>query len=341
MTVTGNEIGTDPTGTMAVGNGNGVEINGAGNTIGGTTTADRNIISANTNDGILISGSGATGNVVSGNDIGTDLTGTVALGNLSAGVGITGASGNTIGGTAPGAGNVISGNGTPEGQGAGLLINGAGASGNLVQGNFIGTDSGGTSALANLGFGVAIVAASGNTLGGTTAGDGNVISGNAFSGVFLAGPGTTQNVVQGNVIGIAADGIHALGNAMDGISLQTGAVNNLIAGNVIAANTQDGVNLSGASQNQLLDNLIGINSSGATGLGNGQDGVRVTGQGDNNTIGGTGAGAGNTIADNGQRRCGGRIGHRQRDPRQRDFCQCPAWASSWAPAPTTTSSSPI
>ncbi len=300
VTVTGNMIGTDPSGTMAVGNGNGVEIEGAGNTIGGTTTADRNIISANTNDGVLITGAGTTGNVVSGNYIGTDLTGTVALGNLSAGVDITGAADNTIGGTAPGTGNVISGNGAPEGQGAGLLINGAGAGGNLVQGNFIGTSSGGTSALANIGYGVAIVAASGNTFGGTAAGDGNVIAGNTLSGVLLAGSGTTQNVVQGNDIGIAADGTHGLGNAMDGISLQTGAVNNQIAGNVIAANTEDGVNLSGASQNQLLDNLIGTNSSGTAGLGNGQDGVRVTGQGNNNTIGGTGAGAGNTLAHNGR-----------------------------------------
>ena len=300
VTVVGNEIGTDPSGTMAAGNGSGVEILGAGNTIGGTTTADRNVISANTNDGILIAGSGATGNVILGNDVGTDLTGTVSLGNLSSGVVVTGAPGNTIGGTAPGAGNVISGNGTTEGQGAGVLINGAAAVGNVVQGNFIGTDSSGTSALANQGFGVAIVAASGNTLGGTAAGDGNVISGNAFSGVFLAGPGTTQNIVAGNDIGLAADGIHGLGNAMDGISLQMGAVNNQIANNVIAANTQDGVNLSGVSQNQLLDNLIGTNSSDATGLGNGLDGVRVTGLGNNNTIGGTGAGAGNTLADNGR-----------------------------------------
>ena len=139
-----NEIGTDPSGTMAVGNENGVEIQGADNTIGGTTAADRNVISASENDGILIFGSAATGNVISGNDIGTDLTGTLNLGNLSSGVVITGAPANTIGGTAPGAANVISGNGTLEGQGAGVLINGTGAVGNLVQGNLIGTDSHGT-----------------------------------------------------------------------------------------------------------------------------------------------------------------------------------------------------
>ena len=298
--VVGNEIGTDPSGTIAVGNGNGVEIQGADNTIGGTTPADRNVISANTNDGILISGPGATGNVISGNDIGTDLTGTVNLGNLSSGVVVTNAPGNTVGGTAPGAGNIISGNGTPEGQGAGLLINGAGAVGNVAQGNFIGIDASGTNALANQGFGVAIVAAPSNTLGGTALGARNVIASNAFSGVLLAGPGTTQNVVQGNAIGIAADGIHPLGNAMDGISLQSGAVNNQITINVIAANAQDGINLAGANQNQLFGNLIGTNPQGTIGLGNGEDGVRITGEGNNNTIGGAGAGAGNTLAENGR-----------------------------------------
>ena len=300
VTVAGNEIGVDPTDTIAVGNGNGVQINGANNVVGGTVAADGNVISGNISDGILISGAAATGNVISGNNIGTDQTGTVALGNLNFGVVINDAPGNTIGGTAAGAGNVISGNGTPEGQGAGLLINGAGATGNFVQGNKIGTNSSGTGGLANEGFGVAIVAAPGNTLGGTSALAGNVISANAFSGVFLSSPGATQNVVQGNQIGIAADGVHVLGNAENGISLQDSAANNLIEGNVIAGNTEDGVNLSGANQNQVLDNLIGTNSSNATGLGNGQDGVRVTQAASNNTIGGTSAGAGNTVADNGR-----------------------------------------
>ncbi|HEV8062133.1 MAG TPA: Ig-like domain repeat protein, partial [Gemmataceae bacterium] len=97
------------------------------NTIGGTTAAARNVISGNTGDGVDITGNVTTGNFVEGNYIGTDGTGTNALGNMGNGVNIqVGASNNTIGGGAVGAGNVISGN-----VGAGVLVNGLTTSGNL------------------------------------------------------------------------------------------------------------------------------------------------------------------------------------------------------------------
>jgi hypothetical protein len=307
LTVAGNEVGTDPAGTTGLGNGDGIEIDGANNLIGGTTAADRNILSGNINDGILITGAGATGNVVSGNFIGTDRNGTAVLGNLNTGVTINNAPGNFIGGTNPGAGNVISGNGTAEGQGAGLLINGPGATGNFVQGNFIGTNAAGTVQVANLGFGVAIVDAPGNTLGGTTPQARNIISGNAFSGVLISSAGATGNVIAGNFIGIAADGVHALGNTDDGITLSV-ADDNLIggtavgAGNVIAGNGMNGILITGgtASGNLVQGNFLGTNASNASNLGNSLDGVLVTGSASDNTIGGTVAGAGNTIADNGR-----------------------------------------
>ena len=114
ITIAGNVIGTDATGTLSVGNGNGIEIHGANNRIGGTTAADRNVISGNAKDGIRITGTSATGNLVEGNFLGTDFSGADAVGNLSAGLVIDNAPGNTIGGDAPGAGNVIAGNGAPE-----------------------------------------------------------------------------------------------------------------------------------------------------------------------------------------------------------------------------------
>ncbi|MGD0205284.1 MAG: LamG-like jellyroll fold domain-containing protein [Dehalococcoidia bacterium] len=119
--------------------------------------------------GIELSGSGATGNVVQGNYIGTDVAGTADVGNSLAGLYIDGAPGNTIGGTAAGAGNVISGNTT------GVWILGSGATGNLVQGNYIGTDVTGTAALGGPGHGVDIRGAPSNTIGGTTAAARNVI----------------------------------------------------------------------------------------------------------------------------------------------------------------------
>ncbi len=144
-TVAGNFIGTDPTGTTAIANGgDGVEINDAfNNTIGGTADDSSNVISGNTGDGVEITGTGATGNVVAGDFIGTDITGTLASPTTD-GVEIdTVASANTIGGTTAAARNIISGN-----TDAGVEIDDA--NDNVVEGNFIGTDVTGTVALGNI-----------------------------------------------------------------------------------------------------------------------------------------------------------------------------------------------
>jgi hypothetical protein len=106
----GNYIGTDVTGSMALGNSIGVSVSSANNTIGGTATGAGNVISGNLGDGILFS-AGATGNVVQDNLIGTDATATVSLGNGQNGVHLLSASGNAIGGTGSGAANVIAFNG--------------------------------------------------------------------------------------------------------------------------------------------------------------------------------------------------------------------------------------
>ncbi|MCA9203155.1 MAG: hypothetical protein KDA59_08920, partial [Planctomycetales bacterium] len=109
--VVGNIIGLNAAGNAKIANSYGVYVNSANNTIGGTTSTERNIISGNTNDGVYITGASATGNVIQGNYIGTDVTGTVALGNGRYGIQVSGgADGNTIGGSASGAGNLISGN---------------------------------------------------------------------------------------------------------------------------------------------------------------------------------------------------------------------------------------
>ena len=154
--IEGNFIGTDPTGTITDPDGvcgtfdelwnyYGVRIDGSsGNTIGSTAPFGRNVISGNLNWGVYISGSGATGNTVQANYIGTDVTGSADLGNGSTcvppygggGVSINwNAAGNTIGGWMTGQGNLISGNGY-----YGIDIGGNGPSGNLVQGNHIGTN---------------------------------------------------------------------------------------------------------------------------------------------------------------------------------------------------------
>ena len=186
VAVQGNLIGTNAAGTAAVGNGTGVQVANASNEIGGTAAGAGNVISGNTGDGVEIINATGTGNVVEGDYIGTDYTGTVALANGGNGVAIdTGASSNTIGGltTKPGtgAGNVISGNIYD-----GVEITNAGT-GNLVEGNLIGTNAAGTATLGNGSDGVLISTAPSNTIGGITASARNIISGIALRGIEISG----------------------------------------------------------------------------------------------------------------------------------------------------------
>jgi titin len=156
-----NYIGTDPTGSVAVANtGYGVELdNGATkNTIGGTQTSLRNVISGNGTLGTGNSGygiwlaRGVTGNVVLGDYIGTDATGMNPLGNQNDGIYLElGADNNTIGGAAVGARNIISANGqrrNPTTQ-FGDEVDVA-STGNLVQNNIIGFDATGATATTSL-----------------------------------------------------------------------------------------------------------------------------------------------------------------------------------------------
>jgi titin len=298
--VQGNFIGTDVTGTLAVSNRlDGVTINGAArNTVGGTNAGAQNVISGNADRGVLILNSGANGNLVQGNFIGTDVTGKLALGNHTNGVAISGATGNLVGGAVPAARNLISGN-----QGSGVLLIQTGAANNFVQGNFIGTDVTGTSALANSFSGVTVDGVAGNTIGGTAPGTGNVIAGNSQNGIYLVDTGGGTNVVQGNFIGTDFSGSHALSNAWAGVRIEVAG--NLIGGaipaarNIISGNGQSGIYLFGssASNNLVQGNFIGTDATGSSSLGNGlvgpYSGVTISGAPANNV------GAGNIISANG------------------------------------------
>ena len=191
--IEGNFIGTDVTGISDLGNGyDGVRVEDTPNhTIGGMTTQVRNIISGNRFTGVRIGLADATGNLVQGNLIGTDVTGTIALGNED-GVHIMFASSNTIGGTNATARNVISGN-----VAHGLTISGP-ASGNLIQSNYIGISINGATSLGNGGWGVVITGASGNRIGGISIGAANTIAYNGGDGVYPKGG--TENSIQSNSI---------------------------------------------------------------------------------------------------------------------------------------------
>lgn len=172
----------------------GIELDGgvSNTTIGGTATGTGNLISGNMQIGIVLNdsqvagfGQGTlTGTLIVGNKIGTDVTGTLALGNGSDGVLITnGATYNTVGGAATGAGNLISGN-----YADGVSF-GTNAAGNLLQDNLIGVDVSGKLALGNTGNGVSFISASDNRV------IGNVISANQEDGVNIQGNGLPAGIV--------------------------------------------------------------------------------------------------------------------------------------------------
>ena len=293
----GNHIGTNAAGTAARSNIFGVLVNGASNNaIGGADPGARNLISGNT-FGVALFGTGATGNVLQGNYLGTDAAGTAAVPNTT-GVYNSSAPNNTIGGTGPGAGNLISGN-----REFGVYL--GDATGNSLEGNFIGINAAGAAALPNNLYGVNMWNASNNTIGGSGAGAGNVISGNGNHGVIMGGQ-STGNVVEGNYIGTDAAGVAAVPNSSMGVYLYD-TTNNTIggsgsgAGNVISGNGNYGVFIQGqeATGNSLQGNFIGTDAAGAAAVPN-YVGVYIEGAA-NNAIGGTGSGAGNTIAFNGSR----------------------------------------
>jgi YVTN family beta-propeller protein len=298
--VRGNGIGVNRNGDAALGNTeNGIVLdNGAsGNTIGNPVDADMNVISGNGQNGILLNGATTTNNTVAGNFIGTDASGATGVGNGQKGISIgSSASNNLIGGIAAGAGNVISGN-----NGVGVELIG-GASNNMVQGNLIGTDKDGASALGNANNGVAIISANNNVIGGISPGAGNVISGNDGHGVTIS-DASANNTLQGNLIGTDKNGASALGNVGSGVRVAN-ASNNLIGGinpgegNVISDNEENGVHILGTGTgNRAQGNLIGTDKNGAVALGNDYNGVLID-ESSQNVIGGVAANDGNHIAHN-------------------------------------------
>ncbi|MFO1065059.1 MAG: hypothetical protein U0892_14435 [Pirellulales bacterium] len=217
--IAGNFIGTDRTGRVTdpdgvpnsgdeLGNEWGIHLISTANTkIGGPNPAARNIVSGTTlGYGIMVQGTynssdyQSIGNIVQGNYVGTDVTGTVALPNKETGIHIGGGRANTVGGSAPGEGNLVSGNGN-----GGIWV---GDVETVVKGNKIGTDVTGTVPIGNQallvsfpGFGNGITVSDGfNTIGGTAPGEGNLIAYNVGAGVVVTGNGNPSTNPVGNVI---------------------------------------------------------------------------------------------------------------------------------------------
>ena len=240
--IQGNYIGTDISGTESMKNGiAGVRIfDSQKNQIGGSfLQGEGNLLSGNSM-GIEVNlengTSPAEGNVIQGNLIGTDPYGTNSVSN-DIGISLGGSSYTLIGGAEPDLRNVISGNG------GGITMNG-GAHHNLVLGNYIGTDITGLHSLKNDYVGIEMInGAYNNQVGGTEAGEGNIISGNGDAGVLLRDFESRDNLVTGNWIGIGADGETSVPNRYSGVYLENTTQNQIGPGNWIAYNGDAGVNV--------------------------------------------------------------------------------------------------
>jgi uncharacterized repeat protein (TIGR01451 family) len=292
--VRGNYVGVDVTGTQARPNGrDGVLLHGAPNQVGGSDAADRNVVSGNTFDGIIVQNPATAGNVIQGNYVGTNAAGTAAIGNGRWGITLEQSNSTTVGGDNPGQGNLVSGN-----LGYGIHVYYCAppniCGGHLIAGNRVGTDVTGMSAIANLLDGVHITYGPSNTIRG------NVISGNGDANFNPFGHGISiqgtrliddpqaelhygNQTITNNLIGVAADGASALPNFYYGIQ-GSGAINPTIgggplAGNTIAFNRQGGIELGSNVGFDTNNSTISFNRI----LNNANDGVLI-GYGANNRI---------------------------------------------------------
>jgi hypothetical protein len=294
--IVGNYIGLNAAGTAAVGNlFNGISANGSGsNCIGGITASARNIITGNANHGVQFF-PGTAPSLIQGCFIGTDPTGHSSIGTQSTGIRIQSAA-HTIGGSATGAGNVISGNNQD-----GVFIIGAGASTNLIQANYIGTTADGLGALANAPYGnfpngIEVSNAPGTQI------IGNIVSASQSYGIVLVNAGAAGTQILGNKVGTDVTGMVGLGNYHDGIwcnGSKAAIIGGPGSGNVISGNGLmyggSGIWLNNSSSNVIQANLIGIKIDGISALGNLYSDVSCSAGSTNNLIGG-GVGAGNVIA---------------------------------------------
>lgn len=287
--VAGNYVGTDALGQPGgfSNGGDGVQIDGDDNQVGGVKSEDPNVIADSLGAGLRVTGPGSTGNVVQGNLVGLDATGLVGAG-IGDGVAILGDR-NVIGGSVPEARNVIA------DTFMALTLDG---DENHVEGNAIGTD---VTTLTEVGnFDGVVINGNRNVVGGSaTDGTQNVISGNEGWGVEVQTG--TSNEIAGNLIGPGGTGAALLGfNNQDGVLISSS--DNQVGGagpgegNVVSENDNLGIELAG-DDNAVLGNKVGTSIAGDVALSNGNQGIYITGA--DNLVGGAGAGEGNVISGNG------------------------------------------
>ena len=310
-TISNNFIGTNAAGSAAIPNtGYGVSLS----TSSGDTVSD-NVIAGSSSTGIGLNG--ATSSTIRHNWIGTNAALAPGLGNLQGGISVWGSTGTIIGGTGPTDANVVAYNhqtgiavyGSTGAQIIGNLVSGntgngivayGGTQNATIAGNRIGVNSAGTAAFGNTNSGIIVDGATttGIMIGGAGSGAGNVISGNAGTGIQLSAGVSGVGIVR-NLIGTNAAGNAAIGNAWGVYLMGTDTALNTISQNVVSGNTANGLDFrNGAHDNVVTGNLIGSDLTGTLRIPNAGDGVLITDGANTNSIGGTGAGAGNIFVGN-------------------------------------------
>jgi hypothetical protein len=296
--IVGNYIGTNTNGTDTIPNGNGIMIvSSSDNLIGGPEETAINVISGNLNCGILIDGTGANENSIQGNYIGVDATGNAPLSNHYGVIIKADADNNTVGGNSGAQRNVISAN-----HEIGVYIEAS--DGNVVSGNFIGTNYLGTEAFYN--DEDVLIQANGaeintlsqnNIIGGNTEGERNIISGNRVYGAIYYGQVSNNNIA-GNYIGTDVSGSYAIPNAT-GICVDDASNNNIMENNLLSGNISYGLFIvtTGSNSNVFRANLVGTNAAGTAAIPN-DVGLLIAGGAKNNIIGGNNSADRNVFSGN-------------------------------------------
>lgn len=304
VTVYANGIGIKYDGTGILPNAEcAIRIDESSNTI-----VYQNTITGN-GTGVLISGSwgAAKNNEVAGNVIGMNKKGESCFGNAGDGVLIRGSQAETNKIWA----NVITGSGKIEGGTPGSMngIHIVKSSNNTIRTNYIGTIAQGGASVQNKECGIKVENASDNFIGGATAEDGNIVSGNTIGVHILSTDSLTQyNILSANRIGTNHKGEEVVGNKYDGVVIEgLNATNNTVMNNTIGGNGTDsakpgwrnGIRIENGSNNKIKGNFIGTNSEGEVHLANKGHGIRVVNS-NGNMIGDIGYQLGNTAAFNGE-----------------------------------------
>lgn len=309
-TLVDNRVGTDPTGTTAMANGqNGIWVTGGsnGNVIGGTAytdpstgtqndpTGDKgsvtptfvvpplgNLVSGNAANGILIDNN-SQNNVLNGNFVGTTADGNSALGNALDGVAINGANNNELLGCTFKENpfvyyNVISGNGEN-----GLHV--TNSDNVTVQANFFGIGADNATVVGNVNDGILVDGTSSNVQVGGVIPLGNVSAGNGANGIEVAG--SVSGFTTFNTFG----GLFAFGgaapNGNDGLLITATGGHQTVQTNVFSGNSGNGIEIGGNASGVTVDpNIVGMTTNGKYVLANGGDGLLIDGTAHDNVIGG-------------------------------------------------------